>query len=103
LTAVTIPDSVTSIGTQAFYRCSGLKTVKIGKSVTSIGDNAFEECSELTVTIERKTLFNIGTPFTLGITEDTTTFFGATNVKIVILPEDILPEDILPEFILFSP
>ena len=42
LTSVTIPDSVTSIGNYAFYCCTGLTSVTIPNSVTSIGDNAFD-------------------------------------------------------------
>jgi hypothetical protein len=45
---VTIPASVTSIGSGAFYGCSGLTSVTIPASVTSIGDGAFDGCSELT-------------------------------------------------------
>ena len=41
LTAVTIPNSVTSIGNYAFSGCSGLTAVTIGNSVTSIGSEAF--------------------------------------------------------------
>ena len=48
LTAVYIPDSVTSIGDQAFERCTGLTSVVIGDSVTSIGDSAFDGCIGLT-------------------------------------------------------
>ena len=40
--------SVTSIGYQAFYKCSGLTSVTIGNSVTSIGNYAFEGCTGLT-------------------------------------------------------
>ena len=40
--------SVTSIGNNAFYRCSSLTSVTIGESVTRIGDYAFKDCSSLT-------------------------------------------------------
>jgi hypothetical protein len=48
LTSVTIPDSVTSIGNEAFFRCSGLTSVTIGEGVTSIGTGAFYNCTGLT-------------------------------------------------------
>ncbi len=38
LTSVTIPNSVTSIGDEAFYDCTSLTNVTIPNSVTSIGD-----------------------------------------------------------------
>ncbi len=48
LTSITIPNSVTSIGNSAFIRCSSLTSVNIGNSVTSIGSNAFNSCEGLT-------------------------------------------------------
>ncbi len=48
LTSLEIPNSVTSIGSSAFYNCSGLTSLEIGNSVTSIGSSAFYNCSGLT-------------------------------------------------------
>ncbi|MCB6089277.1 leucine-rich repeat domain-containing protein, partial [Flavobacterium psychrophilum] len=48
LTSVTIPNSVTTIGDEAFADCSGLTSVTIPNSVTTIGDGSFARCSGLT-------------------------------------------------------
>ena len=48
LTSITIPNSVTYIGGEAFSGCSGLTSITIPNSVISIGDGAFSGCSGLT-------------------------------------------------------
>ncbi len=46
---IIIPDSVTSIGTGAFYNCTNLTSVTVPDSVTSIGGNAFSGCPNVTI------------------------------------------------------
>ena len=48
LTSITIPNGVTSIGNYAFSNCSSLTSITIPDSVTSIGDSAFWWCVSLT-------------------------------------------------------
>ena len=56
----TIPEGVTSIGDEAFWRCSGLTSISIPKGVTSVGNNAFDGCSGLTSIIIPESVTNIG-------------------------------------------
>ena len=46
-TCVAIPDSVTSIGYEAFYGCSALTSVVIGNNISYIPYNSFRDCSSL--------------------------------------------------------
>jgi hypothetical protein len=48
-TSVSIPDSVTSIGSYAFNECASLINVKLGNGVTNIGTDAFENCTSLVI------------------------------------------------------
>ena len=48
LTSITIPDGVTSIGNNAFSAIHRLKSITIPDGVTSIGQTAFMDCTRLT-------------------------------------------------------
>ena len=48
LTSIYIPSGVTTIGPNAFSYCRELTSVNIPESVTSIGDGAFSNCEDLT-------------------------------------------------------
>ena len=52
LTSIVIPNSVTEIGYGAFYNCTSLTSVVIGNSVTEIGAFAFYGCTSLTIYCE---------------------------------------------------
>ena len=48
ITSVSIPDSVTAVGADAFENCGSLTTVTFGSGVLTIGAGAFEGCVLLT-------------------------------------------------------
>ena len=60
LTSVTIPNSVTIIGSEVFDGCSSLTSVTIPNSVTSIKDNTFSGCSSLTSVTIPNSVTSIG-------------------------------------------
>ncbi|MBQ2293792.1 MAG: leucine-rich repeat domain-containing protein, partial [Spirochaetales bacterium] len=75
---IAIPDSVTSIGNNAFKDCKSLTSVTIGSSVTSIGEYVFGNCSSLT---------NVTIPGSMAKI-DSSAFFGCGNLTSVTF-EDI--------------
>ena len=69
ITKVVLPDGLTSIGSYAFYNCSGLTSITIPNSVTSIGDYAFQGCSGLTSVTIPNSVTSIGTEAFSGCTK----------------------------------
>ncbi len=81
LTSITIPNSVTSIGNDAFYRCSGLTSITIPNSVTSIGGEAFSGCKVLTSITIPNSVTSIGEFAFSGCSSLTSINVQAGNTK----------------------
>ena len=79
LTSITIPNSVTSIGRMAFSRCTGLRSVTIGNSVTSIGDEAFCRCSGMTSLTIGNSVTSIGS----------LAFYGCSRLRNLSIPNSV--------------
>ena len=79
LTSVTIGESVTSIGNYAFYNCSSLTSVTIGESVTSIGNYAFYKCSGLTSVTIPESVTTIGN----------SAFYQCSSLTSVTIPNSV--------------
>jgi hypothetical protein len=60
---VTIPNSVTSIGTYVFSGCTGLTSVTLPTNLTSIGNYAFQGCAGLTSVTIPSSVTSIGNYF----------------------------------------
>ena len=79
LTSITIPGSVTSIGSYVFANCSGLTSITIPNSVTSIGDCAFKYCSSLTSITIPNSVTSIGND----------AFDGCENLASITIPNSV--------------
>ena len=79
LTSVTIPNSVTSIGSEAFSGCSGLTSVTIPSSVTTINNSAFSYCSGLTSVTIPSSVTTIGS----------SAFSGCSGLTSVTIPSSV--------------
>ena len=76
---VTIPDSVTRIGANAFSGCAELKDITIPNSVTSIGLGAFSDCTGLTEVTIPDSVTAIGS----------CAFDDCTNLETIVIPESV--------------
>lgn len=77
LKSVTIPDSVTRIGEYAFFYCTSLKSVTIPDSVMSIGNSAFSSCNNLTNITIPDSVTSIGSHV----------FFGCSSLMNMMIPD----------------
>ena len=82
LSSVAIPDSVTSIGGYAFSRCTGLSSVTIPDSVTSIEHLAFHDCTGLTSVTIPDSVTSIGSYAFWGCTVLTSVTIGNSVTSI---------------------
>ena len=72
-------DNITSIGEDAFYKCTSLASVTIGDSVTSIGEFAFSYCTSLTSITIGNSVTSIGNY----------AFYGCTSLTSVTIPDSV--------------
>ena len=79
LTSLNIPDSVTFIGAGAFYDCRSLTSINIPKGVTTIKEGTFYGCSGLT---------EITLPDTVAIIE-ANAFVKCSSLKSITLPSAV--------------
>ena len=99
LTNITIPNSVTSIGSKAFYY-SMLSTISIPNSVTSIGSNAFTYTQLTSITIpdsvttleNRAFRFNLLKSITISASVtiiDEETFYKSLKLQTIAIPDSV--------------
>ena len=79
LTSVSIPNSVTSIDEKAFYGCSGLTSVNISNSVETIENGVFSGCSGLTSVNIPNSVSSIGSE----------AFSGCSGLKSITIPNSV--------------
>ena len=79
LTSITIPDSVTSIGEYAFYLCAYLENAKIGKGITSLKTFAFAGCYLLNSIVIPETVKSISAYAFFCDTELKDIYYGASK------------------------
>lgn len=79
LPSVIIPNSVETIGEQAFYECGSLNNVTLGDKISSIGNLAFQSCVSLTSLNIPNSVITIGD----------NAFSGCSNLTFLRLGENV--------------
>lgn len=79
LESITIPDSVTSIGSYAFYNCTSITSITIPTKATDIRNYAFAYCSNLTSIVIPRSVAYIGDSAFYACTRLKTVYYGGTS------------------------
>lgn len=79
INSVTIPNSVSELGTRVFDYCTNLETVILGNNVSEISSGCFNNCTSLT---------NISIPDSV-VKIDGWAFRGCTSLKEVTVPDNV--------------
>ena len=76
LTKVTLPNTITNIGTEAFVRCESLDSISIPNSVARIENDAFHDCSSLKSVVLPTSMEYLGHG----------AFYGCTSLPSITIP-----------------
>ena len=99
---MSIPSSVTKIGTYAFSKCTNLTSIELPSGVTSLGSDAFNGCTNLTsITlpsnvkeIESSAFWNCKSLTSVTLPSDVErvrywTFYGCESLRSITLPSNL--------------
>ena len=79
LKEVKLPQGITGLGTNVFYKCSALTSINLPDGLTNIGDCAFQSCSSLATINLPEGLTSIGAR----------AFYGCSDLTDINLPEGL--------------